>query len=89
MERQRSAKFHQILRAETNVPNNNYKPYRQTDVSHNTPQLKVPVGDAVQSGINPTSYGTIKWIGGLSGSHELIAGVEMVKKLCTIDLLLN
>ena len=77
--------FHQILRAETNIPNNNYKPYRQTDVSHNTPQLEV--GDAVQSGINPASYGTIKWIGELSGFHELIAGVEMVKKLCAIVLI--
>ena len=46
-------------------------------VSHNMPRLEV--GDAVQSGSNPISYGTIKWIGEFLGCHEKIAGVEMVK----------
>ena len=75
MERQHSTEFHQILRAKANVPNNNSEPY-------NMPQLEI--GDAVQSGSSPISYGTIKWIGELSGSRGLIAGVEMVRKLCTI-----
>ena len=45
-------------------------------VSCNMPPLEV--GDAVQSGSNPISYGTIKWIGEFSGFHEEIAGIEMV-----------
>ena len=81
MNKQPSTEFHQILRAETNVPNNTLEPNRQMEVSRNMPRLEV--GDAVQRGSNPISYGTIKWIGEFSGSHEKIAGVEMVKKLCT------
>ena len=71
VERQHSTEFHQILRAETNES----EPYRQM------PQLEI--GSAIQIGSNPI-YGTIKWIGELSGSRGLIAGVEMVRKLCTI-----
>ena len=81
MERQNSTEFNQIRRAEINVPNNTSEPYRQMEVSHNIPRLEV--GDAIQSGSNLISYGTIKWIGKFSGFSEKIAGVEMVKKLCT------
>ena len=79
VERQHSTEFHQILRAETN----NSEPYRQMEISYNMHRLEV--GDAIQIGSNPI-YGTIKWIGELSGSRGLLAGVEMVRKLCTIYL---
>ena len=84
IERQHSTKFHQNVQAKPNVPNNTSEPYRQMGVSRNMPPLEV--GDAVQSGSNPISYETIKWIGEFSGFHEKIAGIEMVKKLCTTSL---
>ena len=101
MGRQQSDGFHQILRAETNVPNSSdashivstrqyqstphdvYRPpepHRQMEAPHNLPPLEV--GDAVQSSNNPVAYGTIKWIGELPGSKELIAGLEMVLNFC-------
>ena len=80
MERRHSIDFHLTFQAE-NVPNNTSEPYRQMELLHNVPRLEI--GDAVQSNSNPISYGTIKWIGEFLGSHEKIAGVEMVKKLFT------
>ena len=78
----------EILRAGANAPDNAHfndtpqtrpsEPYRQMEASHNT--LVLEVGDAIQSGYNPVSYGTIKWIGEIPGSRGLIAGVEMVLK---------
>ena len=52
------------------------EPRRQIEAPHNMPPLEE--GDAIQSGNNPVSYGTIKWIGELPGSVGPIAGVEMV-----------
>ena len=54
--------------------------YRQSETSDNVPTLKV--GDAIQSGSNPVSYGTIKWIGNLPDIVRLIAGVEIVMEIC-------
>ena len=56
-------------------------------VSCKMPPLEI--GDAVQSGSNPISYGTIKWIGEFMGCHEKIAGVEMVEKALFASLLIS
>ena len=91
MGRQQSFEFNQILRAEeADAPYNAhindtpqirpFEPYRQVEASHDMPALEV--GDAIQSGNNPVSYGTIKWIGEILGCRGFIAGVEMVLKFC-------
>ena len=92
MGRQQSFEFNQILRAEANAPDNAHfndtpqtrpsEPYGQMEASHDMPPLEV--GDAIQSGNNPVSYGTIKWIGEIQGSRGLIAGVEMVLKFSLV-----